>query len=64
MLGEVEDEILERLLAHQGKWVEEKKFKVREANVVPSILVIVTPDALIDKHHSLSGLARSGIISP
>lgn len=63
MLGEVEDEILERLLAHQGKWVEEK-FKVREANVVPSILVTVTRDALIDKHHSLSGLARSGITSP
>ena len=57
MLGEVADEILERLLVHQGKWVEEK-FKAREASVIPSSLVTVTSAALTDKHHSLGGLTQ------
>lgn len=57
MLGEVADEILECLLVRQGKWVEEK-FKTKEASVIPSISVTVTPAALTEKHRSLSGLTQ------
>ena len=57
VLGEVADEILEHLLMHQGKGMKEK-FKTREASVIPSVLVRMTPAALTDKCRGLSGLTQ------